>query len=107
VHLGALACGCRDEGTLAALDRYGHCVGLAFQIRDDILDVEGETEAMGKTRGADIARDKPTYPSIMGLDESRRLANVLREEAVATLARAQVAGEHLVDLAHYAVDRIS
>ena len=107
VHLGALACGCREDATLAALDRYGHCVGLAFQIRDDILDVEGETAAIGKTRGADIARDKPTYPSIMGLEESRRLGNVLREEAVATLGRANLAGEHLVELAHYAVDRIS
>ena len=105
VRLGALACGCDDPASLAALDRYGHCVGLAFQIRDDILDVEGETEAIGKTRGADIARDKPTYPSILGLEESRRLAGVLREEAIASLQRANVAGEHLVDLAHYSVDR--
>jgi geranylgeranyl pyrophosphate synthase len=107
VLLGAMAAGCEDEATLAALRRYGHCVGLAFQIRDDILDIEGDTAVIGKTQGADIARDKPTYPAILGLEESRRLAGVLREEALAALARQGIAGVDLADLAHYAIDRHS
>ena len=107
VRLGALASGASDERTLGCLERYGHCVGLAFQIRDDVLDIEGETEVIGKQRGADIARDKPTYPAILGLDESRRLAHALRDEALEALRRAGIASEPLADLAHYAVERRS
>ena len=107
VRLGALAAGAADERTLAALERYGHCVGLAFQIRDDVLDVEGDTEVIGKQRGADVARDKPTYPAILGLEESRRLAGALRDEALESLRRAGIASEPLADLAHYAVERRS
>jgi geranylgeranyl diphosphate synthase type II len=92
---------------LAALDRYGHCVGLAFQIRDDILDVEGDTEVIGKQQGADVAKDKPTYPAILGVDESRRLATVLRDTALAALATAGIVSQRLDDLAHYAIERRS
>ncbi len=71
VRLGALAAGCRDEATLDALERYGHAVGLAFQIRDDLLDIEAGTEQLGKTAGKDVAASKPTYPAILGVDASR------------------------------------
>ena len=68
--------------TLDALDRYAHAVGLAFQVRDDILDVEGESAVIGKTAGKDAAADKPTFPSIIGLDASRaRLARTDRRRA--------------------------
>ncbi|HVF36143.1 MAG TPA: farnesyl diphosphate synthase [Candidatus Saccharimonadia bacterium] len=107
VRLGALASGASDERTLAALESYGHCVGLGFQIRDDILDIEGETAVTGKQQGADAARDKPTYPAILGLAESRRLAQVLRDEAIAALARASLQSKSLTDLAHYSVERDS
>ncbi len=107
VSLGALAAGCEDRATLSALDRYGRAVGLAFQIRDDILDVEGATEVIGKTSGADAARDKPTYPAIVGLSESRRLCEALRAEALAALRAPALEAAALEDLAHYAVDRSS
>src|SRR5690349_10786111 len=66
VRLGALAAGRGDAKMLAALGHYGHCIGLAFQIRDDILDVEGDSATIGKTAGKDIADNKPTYPAILG-----------------------------------------
>ncbi|MGP1666863.1 MAG: polyprenyl synthetase family protein, partial [Rhodanobacter sp.] len=82
VHLGALHAAA-DENTLAALDRYAHAVGLAFQVRDDILDVEGESAVLGKTAGKDAAADKPTFPSIIGLDASRRRLLELTDDALA------------------------
>ena len=112
VVLGALAAGCEDLSLLAAFDRYGDAVGLAFQIRDDILDVEGTTEVIGKARGADAAREKPTYPSILGLEQSRHLAERQRGDALIALAQARdlipsLELGPLEDLAHYAVDRRS
>ncbi|MET0227068.1 MAG: farnesyl diphosphate synthase, partial [Dokdonella sp.] len=71
VRLGALAAGCKDAAALTALHTYGHCIGLAFQIRDDLLDIEVATERLGKTAGKDAAANKPTYPGILGLDASR------------------------------------
>jgi geranylgeranyl pyrophosphate synthase len=107
VRLGALAAGLRDTARLDALERYGHAVGLAFQIRDDILDIEGETTVIGKQQGADLARDKPTYPSIHGLDAARALAETQRRAAHAALAEAGLTGGGLAALADYAVDRVS
>ncbi|HEU5399555.1 MAG TPA: farnesyl diphosphate synthase [Gammaproteobacteria bacterium] len=90
---------------LTALDRYAKCVGLAFQIQDDILDVEGETEKLGKQAGADSARRKPTYPSILGLERSRHRAGELKDDAVAAVAGFGEAAEPLVWLANYIVER--
>ena len=107
VHLGALAAGCSDARTLAALERFGHLAGLAFQIRDDILDIEGDTAVIGKTQGADQARDKPTYPSILGLEQARALAAGLRAESLAALDGVAPGDSELADLGRYAVDRVS
>ncbi|MBL0029642.1 MAG: polyprenyl synthetase family protein [Rhodanobacteraceae bacterium] len=107
VHLGALAAGEQDALRIGALLRYGHAVGLAFQIRDDILDIEGDTAVIGKPQGSDAAQNKPTYPAILGLAESRSLAEHLRAEALAALAIFDDRAEHLRDLAHYSVDRVS
>jgi geranylgeranyl pyrophosphate synthase len=107
VRLGALAAGLVDGARHEALERYGHAVGLAFQIRDDILDIEGETAVIGKQQGADIAREKPTYPSIHGLEAARDLAETQRRAALAALAEAGLVGGGLAALADYAVDRIS
>ncbi|HET7176154.1 MAG TPA: farnesyl diphosphate synthase [Gammaproteobacteria bacterium] len=92
---------------LTALDRYAKCVGLAFQIQDDILDVEGETATLGKQAGADSARHKPTYPSILGLEPSRRRALALKDDAIAALAPFGAAAEPLIWLASYIVERES
>jgi geranylgeranyl pyrophosphate synthase len=107
VRLGALAAGLDDPARLDALERYGHAVGLAFQIRDDILDIEGETTVIGKQQGADLAREKPTYPSIHGLDAARALAEAQRRAAHAALGDAGLSGGGLAALADYAVDRVS
>jgi geranylgeranyl pyrophosphate synthase len=68
-----------------ALDTYGAAIGLAFQIQDDILDVEGETGILGKRAQADLARSKPTYPSVLGLAASRARLGQLHDEALAAL----------------------
>jgi farnesyl diphosphate synthase len=105
VRLGALAAGCRSADTLTALERYGHCVGLAFQIRDDILDVESDSATLGKTAGKDAADAKPTYPSILGMDGSRQRLAELTAEAIGSLAPLGNATQELVALARYVAER--
>jgi len=104
VQLGALAAGAEDA-VLAALDRYATAVGLAFQVRDDILDVEGESTVIGKTAGKDAAADKPTFPSIIGLDASRARLAGLTATALDAIAPLGPRGELLGELAHYAAQR--
>jgi len=84
VRMGAIAAGA-EAGTLAALDRYGRAVGLAFQIVDDVLDVEGTSSELGKTAGKDARQNKPTYVSVLGAAAARERAERLRGEAVAAL----------------------
>ena len=105
VQLGALAAGAGDAALLAKLERYGHCLGLAFQIRDDILDVEGDSATIGKTAGKDAANAKPTYPAILGMDASRRLLDELTAEATAALAPLGAAGADLAALARFVAER--
>jgi geranylgeranyl pyrophosphate synthase len=107
VVLGALASGRADAAQLGLMEQVGAHIGLAFQIRDDILDIEGDTEVIGKRQGADIALDKPTYPSILGMEASRVLAESLRAQSIELLAGFDDRAEPLRDLAHYAVDRLS
>jgi geranylgeranyl diphosphate synthase type II len=107
VLLAAQSAGGLAADKLTALDRYAKCVGLAFQIQDDILDVEGETAKLGKQAGADSARNKPTYPSILGLERSRARALALRDDAVGVLAPFGGAAEPLIWLANYIVERES
>jgi farnesyl diphosphate synthase len=82
--MGALATGV-DEPALAALQAYGRAIGLAFQIVDDVLDVEATPETLGKTPGKDARQGKPTYVSVLGIDTARALAERLRQEAHAAL----------------------
>jgi len=107
VRLGALATGCRDEGTLAALETYGHCIGLAFQIRDDILDVEGSSATLGKTAGKDAADAKPTYPSILGMQGSRERLAELTQAAIDSVQPLGARMHELIALAHYVAERDS
>ncbi|MBS61708.1 farnesyl diphosphate synthase [Salinisphaera sp.] len=69
-----------------ALDHFAEHIGLAFQVRDDVLDIESDTQTLGKTQGADIAHAKATYPALLGLDAARDYANRLYEQALAALA---------------------
>ncbi len=89
---GAMMAGAPPD-ELAAIDAYGEALGLAFQIVDDILDVEGASADLGKTAGKDAAAGKPTYPALFGLDESRRLAADCAARARAALAGARLGGQ--------------
>jgi farnesyl diphosphate synthase len=107
VRLGALAAGVRDAATLGALDRYGHAIGLAFQIRDDLLDIEADTEQLGKTAGKDVAAAKPTYPAILGIGASRAELSRLTNEALAAIAPLGASARSLSDLARFVAGRAS
>jgi len=99
VLLGAISAASADAAQRAALDIFGAEIGLAFQIQDDILDVEGSTAALGKRAGADADRVKPTYPSVLGLETARARAHACRDRAIAALAPW---GERFASLREYA-----
>jgi farnesyl diphosphate synthase len=83
----AAACSERtSESITRALDEFARAVGLAFQIQDDLLDIEGDATLLGKATGADRAHDKPTYPSSVGVEAARRRMNELHARALASLA---------------------
>jgi len=105
VRLGALACPGTSDATLDSLDHYAKCIGLAFQVYDDILDVEGDTETLGKTQGADMALNKPTYPALLGLDGARLVAQELHDDAVASLQGLGEAADPLRWIAKFIVSR--
>jgi geranylgeranyl pyrophosphate synthase len=107
VLLGALAAGVSGGPESAALGRFGRELGLAFQIRDDILDVAGDPGRLGKCTGADAARSKPTYPSTAGLSAARARAAALRDAAIAALEPLGARAEALTQLANFVVDRDS
>ncbi|SFD65149.1 farnesyl-diphosphate synthase [Thiohalospira halophila DSM 15071] len=103
-RLGGLAAGA-DDATLGTLERYAAAVGLAFQIQDDILDVVGDTATLGKTGGADAAREKPTYPALLGLEGARERARAMVDDALEALAELGDGAEPLRDLARYVIER--
>jgi geranylgeranyl pyrophosphate synthase len=107
VLLGAISAGCEDGPVRAALTEFGAEIGLAFQIHDDILDVEGSTTTLGKRAGADADRVKPTYPSVLGLDEARIQAVRRRDRAIAALAPLGSRFTHLAEFAGFLVSRAS
>ena len=105
VRLGGLVAVDEHDARLAALDAYADAIGLAFQIHDDVLDVTGDTATLGKISGADAARAKPTYPSLLGLEGARRRALDLVETGVASLAPLGEGAAPLADLARYMIER--
>ena len=107
VRLGALASGRAGPDQLESLQTYARAIGLAFQVQDDILDVESDTQTLGKRQGADIARDKPTYPALLGLDAAKRYALELRDQALEALRPFDAAAAPLRELARYIVERRS
>jgi farnesyl diphosphate synthase len=90
---------------LAALENYSHAIGLAFQITDDILDVEGKAETLGKNPGMDRARGKSTYPQVLGLAEAKARAQVLQAQALESLAPLGDNGGVLAKLAGFIIER--
>lgn len=105
VRLGGLAAGANGDERLRKLERYARCIGLAFQVHDDILDVAGETAVLGKTQGKDAASAKATYPSLIGLEAAREMAAGLVQEALDNIATLGEPAYPLRQLAHYVVDR--
>ena len=107
VRLGAW---CGDEinpASQAALERYAAAIGLAFQVVDDILDVEGEAGTLGKSAGKDALNDKPTYVSVIGLEASRGLALRLRDQAYAACDELGERAQRLHQIAQLIVERKS
>ena len=105
VLLGALSQPAVEPAVLERLDHYAKCIGLAFQIRDDILDVIGDTTTLGKPQGSDRALAKPTYPALLGLDGAREHARLLHEEALTSLQPLGSKAEALRWIASYIVER--
>lgn len=104
VRLGAMSANANPR-TLAAITRFGGALGLAFQIIDDILDVTQTSEKLGKSAGKDIAAQKATYPSVIGLNASRAEARRLTRQAHSALAILGAKGEALHALANYLLER--
>ena len=104
VQTGAIF-GQGDEEQFAALSRYGVQIGLAFQIIDDLLDVEGTTEDLGKTAGADAERNKATYPAFFGVAKTKVMAKEAVEEALTALEIFDAQAEPLRALARYIYER--
>ncbi|MEP6390034.1 MAG: farnesyl diphosphate synthase [Halioglobus sp.] len=104
VALGGIAANATED-QLAALDKYAEHIGLAFQVVDDIIDVEGTTESLGKTQGKDEAANKATYVKLLGLDGAKLEANRLLEAALMSLEELGDSADHLRSLARYIVDR--
>ncbi|MBI3778992.1 MAG: polyprenyl synthetase family protein [Gammaproteobacteria bacterium] len=105
VLLGALARENVAAEKLTALENYSRAIGLAFQITDDILDVEGNAETLGKKPGVDRERGKPTYPLLMGLSEAKARAKTLHAQALESLAPLGDNGAILAELAGFIIER--
>jgi geranylgeranyl diphosphate synthase, type II len=104
VRAGAILGGA-DTQAIAALTSYGESLGLAFQIADDILDVTGDTEAMGKNAGSDEANKKATYPALLGLDRAKSMAEEASQAAIDALQVFDNAADNFRMLARFVVDR--
>jgi farnesyl diphosphate synthase len=105
VALGARASQALAPAQLERLDHYAKCVGLAFQVVDDVLDQESSTATLGKTVGKDAANNKPTYVSALGLARAKSLAEELRRDAHEAIASLGSAAQRLRDLADFIVLR--
>lgn len=105
VIMGTMANGQIDTDRLARLDHFAKCIGLAFQIQDDILDIESDTETLGKTQGADEARNKPTYPAILGMEASKEEAKTLYDDAMTSLSDMGEEADLLRAVADFIVNR--
>ncbi len=105
LELGAISAGHLTSERREALKEFGHLVGLAFQVKDDLLDIESDTETLGKPSGSDLAKNKPTYPSLLGLEACRSLLERLLKQAHQTLKPYGDEAEDLLALAHYIIRR--
>lgn len=104
ITAGAICAGA-PEGDVLKLRRFGETIGWAFQVTDDILDVEESSAALGKTAGKDIAQQKATYPAVFGLEKSHQIANKLSTKAIRELSTYGDRAIRLREIAQFLVDR--
>jgi farnesyl diphosphate synthase len=105
VLLGAHSGGSLADEQAAALEHYAKCIGLAFQVMDDVLDAEADTATLGKTAGKDAAQGKATYLTLMGIQEARDYARELVDDALAAIAPFGELGRRLGEIARFIVER--
>ena len=107
VELGALCAGTVNEQQFHNVSRYADCIGLAFQIHDDVLDIEGDTETLGKPQGSDLERNKATYPNLLGLEGAKQAARDSLDEALDHLSGFDDKADMLRQIAVFIVNRSS
>lgn len=105
VNMAAIAKPDLDESTAKKLDHYAKCIGLSFQVKDDILDEESDTATLGKTQGKDQDNNKPTYPALLGLSGAKQKAQELHEQALESLSDFGPEADLLRDLSLYIIQR--
>jgi geranylgeranyl diphosphate synthase type II len=105
VRIGALTAPDLTPGQIEALTDYARTLGLAFQVQDDLLDIEGDTTVIGKRQGSDQARGKPTYPSLMGIEQARQYLAKLLESSLGSLQSFGNEADMLRAMADYVVAR--
>ena len=103
--MGAITAGGASQAQLSALRDFAHAIGLAFQVQDDILDVESSTEQLGKQQGSDAANNKSTYTSLLGLEQARNQAASLYQQSIDSLEVFADRAEPLRQLASFIVNR--
>ncbi|MGO2012410.1 MAG: (2E,6E)-farnesyl diphosphate synthase [Pseudoalteromonas sp.] len=105
ITLGALCANNVTEHTFKQLDVFGKAIGLAFQVQDDILDIEGDTCVLGKPQGSDAQANKATYPALLGLEGAKQKARSLLADAITALNEIEADTRELEQLAYYIVER--
>ena len=104
-ELGALSAKDTDSELFSRVSEYAKCIGLAFQIKDDILDIESDTETLGKPQGSDMEQNKPTYPELLGLNGAKKAADDLYNKAIDCLDVFDERADTLRAVADYIVNR--
>lgn len=105
VRMGALTSTDLDDQRMQDLSRYAKALGLAFQVQDDLLDIEGDTSVIGKPSGSDLARNKPTYPALMGAGKARAYLDELLDTALDSLSGFDRRADNLRAMASFVVAR--
>ena len=105
IVLGANCGDALSEAQIAKLDHYGKCIGLAFQVVDDVLDAEADTATLGKTAGKDADHDKPTYVTLLGVSAAKKMSAALHAEALQSLSEFGESARRLRELADFIVMR--
>lgn len=105
VQVGALAANCQNKKILNALKKFSQCIGLVFQIHDDIIGLESDTKTLGKKQGADIILKKPVYPVLIGIDKAKEKEIELYHQAIRYLEKSGIPTTHLQAITAYIIER--